>query len=115
MIDRSAAKIQVMRLGQLRYFPKDNPEALKDLVRVMAEASSEHIAGMAVSALLDTATAETYCPLPGQLRELFKSVENPITEAQEQRTRDCLVCGGTGLEIIERNGLTGARNCGCRK
>jgi len=71
MIDKAAAKRQVARLSQMYGYPRgdDQTPALNELIRATESAPDLGTAERAVSALLETATAETRCPMPGDLRK----------------------------------------------
>lgn len=114
MIDNTIAKKQIMRLGQMQGFPRDNPEALKELILGVQAADTEATAHAAISAMLETATAETRCPMPAQIRGWIWDRQNAGDTEAKKRTADCVFCGGTAMEIVEVAGYSGARTCRCR-
>jgi hypothetical protein len=117
MIPAAIAKKQVMRLGQLMGFPRDNAPALEDMVAAfekMAESKEESEA--CVAAFMENADASTRCPLASQVRRWFNEFgSQKQKEESRRRTSTCGRCGGTGFRIIERGGLTGAAECECRR
>lgn len=115
MIDKTVAKKQVMRLGGLRDFPKDNSEVLRDLIEAVQEAESDQQAGECISSFVDFADDQTRCPLAPMLRRWFYDHQEADKNEAQQRTAGCSKCNGTGMEIVQRGGLTGARDCECRK
>lgn len=115
MIEKDLAKKQVMRLGQMLGFPRDNAEALRELVSAVQVANTRAMAEAAITNVLDTATTDIRCPMPAEIRRWINERQESEDTAQKRRTRECRVCSGTGVEIVERNGLSGARECACRK
>jgi hypothetical protein len=111
MIDKATAKRQVMRLGGLRDFPKDNAEVLRDLISALELADSDKQADECISSFVDFADDQTRCPLAPMLRRWLYDRQ----EQRKQHTSGCQKCKGTGIEIVEVNGYTGARDCACRR
>lgn len=96
MIAKSFAKDQIMRLGGLDRFPREEPMAVNELVLALMNAPSEAIARNAI----DSYMAEmTVCPKPAEIRRVLFDLSTdkewaPI--AEENAPTYCERCNGTG-------------------
>jgi hypothetical protein len=107
MIERHIAAQQTERFAGLDWYPREGA-ALRELVKAMQTAPSEAAAEFITTELIRDARE---CPKPADLYRLI-GLEK---EKRDNISKNCPVCNGTGFIIVERNGLTGARDCECRK
>lgn len=93
-IPRPFAKSQAMRLSQMFGYPVTH-EALGELVLAIQSAMSENMAETVVSAILDDATSQSRCPMPGEVRRL-------IQERVSARVKmpKCEACGSSGWVMV---------------
>ena len=111
MIERAKARSQVKRLSMLLGFPRDSEDAMTDLIDAVQCAATDKQAEDCIAAFLDTSEADSRCPLAPALRRWIYDHQ----DASKQRVAGCPHCKGTGYLIVERGGLTGAKDCECRK
>ena len=107
MIERHVATQQVERFSGLDWYPREGP-AVKELVKAMQTAPSEAAAEYITNELVRDARE---CPKPADLYRLI-GIEK---EKRDSLSKNCPTCHGTGFIIVERGGLTGAKDCECRK
>lgn len=107
-MNREFAKGQVRRMGQLKGFPKEIPEAASELVDALTTAPTEEIAKDVISSFMDGATSETPCPFPSDIRGAVTARLDEFRYDPEcpRKCRD-------GWIIVERGGLSGAERCTC--
>ena len=102
-----ALKAQISRLGQMRGYPRE-PPALRELVLALRTASTLEQATGVITALLEQATTETWCPMPGDIQRVCNALRLPFLPDPA-----CGTCDGSGWRIVERGGLSGADRCTC--
>lgn len=107
MIDSTTAAKQLERLSGLAFFPKEAP-AKKELRLAIECAITEAIAAAAVSEWL---AESSQCPTPSEIRRLINAKQEQLIADR----RSCELCGGAGWITVFRGGLSGARECECRK
>lgn len=101
------------QIKRLRAIPRNNDDRPWDVVapefaRVLQQiADDDKHAERIVDHLIDTVK---FCPAPIELRDTGLEVSR---QARLKPTPDCPKCNGTGHEIIERAGMSGARRCDC--
>jgi hypothetical protein len=108
MIERHVAQQHVERFAGLDWYPREGA-AFRELVTAMQTAPSEVIAEIVTSGWIES---QREAPKPSDLRHLiYREVER---FQQEFPPAPCAICQGTGYIIVERAGLTGAKDCTCR-
>jgi hypothetical protein len=111
MTDIRTCLEQVRRFRVTNYFAMLDEDSIGELAKMLSFAANEIVAVAVVNLWLEDQTER---PTPADIRRLVEA-QNALTETDQQRkTKSCRVCGGTGLEIVERGGLSGARICICR-
>ena len=103
---------QIFRFSGMRNFPRED-EAFSELVATLARyAVSDPHAKEAVEAILETATAADYCPLPGDIRRVL------YERRPEGAGAKCERCCGRGWISFDKiiNGVPYAFSapCECR-
>jgi len=106
------AKKQISRMGQLKGFPKEFPEAVGELIDALMTAPSEEIARDVITSFVEDADAETPCPFPKQIRSAALDL---LTAREGEILADplCPKCGGIGEIVVFRGGLSGSSRCDC--
>lgn len=99
MIDRELARKQIARIAQMKGFPRDFPEAIGELIDALTGAENEEIAKVAIGSFIETATADTPCPFPYDIRVRLLAKANKIL-GEMRPDPDCDKCGGTGEAVI---------------
>ena len=91
------AKKQISRLSQMRGYPRnsDQEDALRELQLACASAASEETAKAVISSFLEASSADSYCPMPGDIRKALYDAQT----AKASKPR-CPVCDGTGVKVI---------------
>lgn len=112
MSDRKLIAELLERLGGLRWCPRDNSPALKDLARALMSARSETIV---VGVVDDWIRYNSDATKPADLYKLIAAENEKAESIERSSSKECQICGGTGQEILEIDGRTGARTCVCRK
>ncbi len=107
MIDSTTAAKHMERLSGLSFFPKEAP-AKKELRLAIEIAITEAIAAAAISEWL---SESAQCPTPAEIRRLINAKQERLIEDRWH----CELCGGVGWITVFRGGLSGARECECRK
>ncbi len=108
MIERHVAQAHVERFSGLDWYPRDGA-ALRELVTAMQTAKNEVIAEVVTTNWI---AESREAPKPADLRRLiYQEIER--FEA-EYPPAPCGKCQGTGYIIVERGGLSGAKDCECR-
>lgn len=102
-----AAK-QIKRLAQMKNYPRGEDEAQKELARALQSAKSLEQATGIITEILALATADTRCPMPGEIRAACKALQ-----LDPQPDPLCTICGGDGWRTIMRGGLSGSERCRC--
>jgi hypothetical protein len=115
MSDPGFCKRQVMRLKSIDKW-LDSPEnrtIVDELAAALRCAASDVIASVVIDNWI---TGEDRMPTPASIRRLVEAENARAAEHSEAaaRTAACAWCGGTGFEIVERGGLSGAKICRCR-
>lgn len=111
MIGKMRALQEVHRLRVTNYFAMLDDDGIGELARMLTFSENEIIAVAVINLWLEENSER---PTPADIRRLVES-QNSLTKTDQQRkTEACRVCGGTGFEIVERGGLSGARICVCR-
>lgn len=100
-------KAQVARMAQLKGFPWEK-EAKRELVLALQCADSLDQAKAYVDGIIESATADAECPLPGDIRRSINSRKLPVLPDPA-----CEKCAGGGWIIVERAGISAADRCGC--
>jgi hypothetical protein len=100
---------QVIRMAGLDGFPQVK-EAANELVTALLTAPSEPAAEQFVSEWI---RANVRAPRPAEIYATFDP-PGAIPEIRAATGYRCEVCSDSGFEVIERNGLSGARPCKCR-
>jgi hypothetical protein len=88
---KETAKSQLKRLAHLQGFPK-HTEAIADYISALCVAKIPDRVKAVVDAFV-TDTETTQCPTAAMIRR----VAYDKTEADTERQRDCLFCGGAGF------------------
>lgn len=112
MINRDFAKKQIARMGQFRGFPKEFPEAIGELIDVLAKAETEELAKETIARFMESANSETLCPFPADIRSALADVTNEKL-GEIRPDPNCHKCKGIGDIIINRGGMTAAKHCDC--
>jgi hypothetical protein len=112
VIDKKVANEQIERLSGLDWYPrKDDFPAFKELSLALQSAESEFIAAHVINEWL---ASEVQCPKPAELRRLVNS-ENEKREAERTKNlKNCKLCGGTRMIIVQVGPYTGAKDCECQ-
>lgn len=97
MIDKETAKKQVARLSQFLGFPRGEAGALGELLLAVQSARNEGIAQEAISAFLGTATSDTRCPMPADIRKAIWE-----RQGDDSKRGKCDWCGGSGFRIVHK-------------
>lgn len=105
-ISKAAAGALIGRLACLRYFPKDEPLAVGELITALVESaeSQDHaklIVDRAVSTLED-------CPVPATIH----GIAIDLTERSSKKA-GCRNCNPPGWIHFERAGIQCSRMCDC--
>jgi hypothetical protein len=111
MTDVRTCLQQVRRLRATNYFSTLDEASIGELAKMLSFAENEIVAVAVINIWLEEQTER---PTPADLRRLVEAQNALTTSAPKQKTATCAICGGTGFEIVERGGLTGARICVCR-
>jgi hypothetical protein len=111
MIEIKKTEQLLERLGGLQFFPRNNPEAMKDLGKALMSADNVVIA---VSVVDDWIKNYRQAPTPADLYRLIAAGNEKVESVKGRMTPECTICDGTGQEIVWCNGYSGARTCVCR-
>ena len=112
MIEKKTMAQLLERLSGLQWFPRDNPAAIKDLGEALRLARTDEIAVLVADYWIKSFSE---APKPADLYGLIKVENEKFESAHQPQSVECAICNGTGQEIVERSGYTGARPCVCRK
>jgi hypothetical protein len=112
MIDETLAKKQVMRIGQMRGFPKDIPEAMAELVKAVMKAPNEEIAKAVMADFVDGANAESVCPFPSDIKTAIAEMTNKVL-GEVLPDPKCPKCEGIGWIYKTVRDETGVDKCDC--
>ncbi len=107
-MDRDFARKQIFRMAQLGGFPEKYVEAVGELIDALMTAPSEEMARAVISSVMESATGETRCPFPADIR-------SSITARLEPFRPDplCAKCGGIGDVVVQRGEFSGSYRCSC--
>lgn len=106
MISAEIAGKQIKRLAQMKNYPREE-EARKELVKALQISVSEDQAKAVITGIIQLATSETQCPMPGDLRRAVKAL------SEEHRPDPlCQKCE-EGWVIRTRSGYSAAERCTC--
>ncbi len=101
MISIDFAIDQISRLGGMYRFPDKYPAAVMDLAKALAHFPevTEEMAISVIDAIKDTATSETACPMPAEIRGMVNDKLPPWNPDPA-----CTLCNGEGFPRILKNG-----------
>lgn len=112
MISLEFANGQIQRLGGMYRFPDKYPAAVLDLAKALAfdDAVTEEIATAVIDLIIETATSETVCPMPAEIRSMTNAKLDPFNWDP-----NCQKCNGCGSIISEpdKDGYTYSKRCTC--
>jgi hypothetical protein len=115
-ITESGLKKQIARLKAYHGFEDLRGELLRVLWQ---QAHSDEHSERIVTEIIDTRRPSESgfisCPLPSELIDYARNVPPEKPPAVRDADPRCAVCRGTGWRIIQRDGLSGAEMCGCRR
>src|SRR4051794_40281684 len=101
----------VLRLEGLRFFPQ-SAEARAELVRTLMLAPTKDAAESFVTNWLRT---QVFAQTPSDIYRMFGADPDEERLYTGYREPACSKCGDTGYEVVIRGGLSGARECVCRR
>lgn len=97
MIEQATASKQVERLAQMFGYPRNEPRALKELHLALMSAKSVALADSVINGILSLATADSRCPMPGDLRRLVWDRQGDTSGGAK-----CEQCNGDGWITVYR-------------
>ncbi len=112
MISIEFAGEQIERLGGMYRFPDKYPAAVVDLAKALAHypETTEELAIAVIDSIKETATTETPCPMPAEIRSMVNSRLDPV-----DWDPNCPKCKGTGTIMTppDKDGYTYGKGCTC--
>ncbi|HXJ14724.1 MAG TPA: hypothetical protein VNH19_20800 [Candidatus Limnocylindrales bacterium] len=93
MIDKPTAKALATRFSGLKWYPREAPEALAEICRILQTAESEIVATYVVNGWIDD---HDECPTPAQLRKMIVAANNK----RQKEVSHCSICDGTGQQVV---------------
>jgi hypothetical protein len=106
MIDQMTAALQVRRFGGLEYFHILPPEALDELVAVLASSETEDVAAQAVSRWIEYNAKR---PTPVELRVVVERLNREHLDRIQGHHANCPKCCDVGLVVVD--GVFAACSC----
>lgn len=102
MIDKKESAPQIARLGQMRGYPRNEPAALNELIVAGCAAKTLEVCKRVIGGFLETATPETPCPMPADIRGAMYAADKPDYwqpewGAPKEETFSCVQCCDTGM------------------
>jgi len=92
MISKEVCESQIGRLEGLSYYPRDKPEAIRDLAAALKAAGNDAICVAVVNAWVEE---NSEAPKPADLRRLIWA-ENEKADEPPGKHKRCPLCGGGG-------------------
>lgn len=112
MISIEFAGEQIERLGGMYRFPDKYPAAVVDLAKALAHypETTEELATAVIDTIKETATTETPCPMPAEIRSMVNARLDPM-----DWDPNCAKCSGTGtiMTLPDKDGYTYGKGCTC--